>query len=160
MMKILPWMYNHDIIANITPEYRYDGKESFEAWQKKAKDKLRELLGMKNLRPSEDTHFTIEHVKETDEYTEYRFTLESEVGYIFPSVMRVPKGIEGLLVAGRCISGTHEAMASYRVTGPCAQMGEAAGYACAQSAKTGTSLRKVDVSEIKNHLYDYECSQA
>ena len=44
MMKVLPWMYNHDIIAGIKPEYRYDGKESFEAWQKKAKDKLRELL--------------------------------------------------------------------------------------------------------------------
>lgn len=79
--------------------------------------------------------------------------------YEIPYRALIPKGIEGLLVAGRCISGTHEAMASYRVTGPCAQMGEAAGYACAQSAKTGTPLRKVDVSEIKNHLYDYEKSQ-
>ena len=79
--------------------------------------------------------------------------------YEIPYRCLIPKGIEGLLVAGRSISGTHEAMASYRVTGPCAQMGEAAGYACAQSAKTGTPLREVDMSEITEHLYDWEKSQ-
>jgi hypothetical protein len=35
--------------------------------------------------------------------------------YDIPYGCLLPRGIEGLLVAGRCISGSHEAMASYRV---------------------------------------------
>lgn len=105
MMKVLPWMYNHDIIAAITPSMRYDGSVPFPEWQKTAREKLSELLGMKNLNKAEDTHFTIEYVKEEEEYTEYRFTLESEAGYTFPSVMRVPKGIEGKAAVVICLQG-------------------------------------------------------
>ncbi|MBQ8320892.1 MAG: hypothetical protein IJX92_00825 [Clostridia bacterium] len=104
-MKVLPWMYNHKIIEEISPEMRYDGKESFDAWQKRAKVKLGELLGMKNIKKTDDTHFTIEYVKDAEDYTEYRFTLESEVGYVFPSVMRVPKGIEGKMPVMICLQG-------------------------------------------------------
>ena len=43
--------------------------------------------------------------------------------------------IDGLLVAGRCISGTHRAHASYRVMSICLAMGQAAGVAAALSAK-------------------------
>ena len=56
----------------------------------------------------------------------------------------VPKGYKGIVVAGRCISGTREAMASYRVTGNCAQMGENAGYYIAESIKRG-----VDILDVK-----------
>jgi hypothetical protein len=38
---------------------------------------------------------------------------------------------ENLFVAGRCISCTHEAQASIRVTGTCLATGEAAGKAAA-----------------------------
>ena len=98
-------MYNLEIIENIHPEMRYDGKEDFKAWQAKARAKLAELLGMKNLRKSENNNFNLEYVKEEAEYTEYRFTLESEPGYIFPSVMRVPKGVEGKIPVILCLQG-------------------------------------------------------
>ena len=62
--------------------------------------------------------------------------------YQIPFRCLVPKGADGLLVAGRCISGTHEAMASYRVTGNCCPMGEAAGRAAADFAVRGVPYRK------------------
>ena len=105
MMKVLPWMYNLQIIENIHPEMRYDGKEDFKAWQAKARAKLAELLGMKNLKKSENNNFNLEYVKEEETYTEYRFTLESEPGYVFPSVMRVPKGVEGKIPVILCLQG-------------------------------------------------------
>ena len=98
-------MYNLDIIEKIHPEMRYDGKEDFTAWQKKAREKLAELLGMKNLRPAKNNNFTLEYTKDVDTYTEYRFTLESEVGYVFPCVMRVPKGVSGKIPVILCLQG-------------------------------------------------------
>ncbi|HCS53025.1 MAG TPA: FAD-dependent oxidoreductase, partial [Planctomycetaceae bacterium] len=43
--------------------------------------------------------------------------------------------VDGLLMAGRCISGDFFAHASYRVTGNAVAMGEAAGVAAALSAQ-------------------------
>ncbi len=62
--------------------------------------------------------------------------------YGIPYRCLIPKGIEGLLVAGKTISGTSEAMSSFRVTSNCAAMGEAAGKAAADAA-----LRSVGVRE-------------
>ena len=39
----------------------------------------------------------------------------------------VPKGVDNLLVAGRCISAEHEAQASLRIQQTCMSTGEAAG---------------------------------
>jgi hypothetical protein len=55
----------------------------------------------------------------------------------------IPKGYSGIVVAGRCISGSREAMASYRVTGNCAQMGENAGYYIAEAIKKNVDIRDV-----------------
>lgn len=70
--------------------------------------------------------------------------------YEIPYRCLIPKGLEGLLVAGRCISGTHEAQASYRVTGDCSEMGEAAGIAAAEAALHGIGVRDVDVKRIRS----------
>ena len=69
--------------------------------------------------------------------------------YEIPYRALIPVGLEGLLVAGRCISGTHEAQASYRVTGDCSEMGEAAGLAAAEAALRGVGVREVDVRRIR-----------
>ena len=63
--------------------------------------------------------------------------------YHIPMRSLIPKGYKGIVVAGRCISGSREAMASYRVTGNCAQMGENAGYYIAESIKQGVDLLDV-----------------
>jgi hypothetical protein len=54
--------------------------------------------------------------------------------YDIPYRAMLPAGIEGVLTAGRCISGTHRAHASYRVMAICIAMGEAAGAAAALAA--------------------------
>ncbi|MBM4046115.1 MAG: FAD-dependent oxidoreductase [Planctomycetes bacterium] len=59
--------------------------------------------------------------------------------YEIPYRCLVPQGLENLLVAGRCISGSHEAHASYRVTGTCMAMGQAAGLAAAWAAQDNSS---------------------
>lgn len=72
--------------------------------------------------------------------------------YDIPYRCLIPRTVENLLLAGRCISGTHEAMASFRVMSICMAMGEAAGIAAAISAETGISPRKVAVDDIQKAL--------
>lgn len=50
--------------------------------------------------------------------------------YDIPFETLVPQAIPRLLVAGRCMSAEHEALASARVTAQCFGMGYAAGAAC------------------------------
>ena len=66
----------------------------------------------------------------------------------------LPKSLKGLLFAGRCISGTHEAHASYRVTGTCMAMGQAAGLAAATAADRGVSPDEIDGCELRATLED------
>lgn len=49
--------------------------------------------------------------------------------YDIPFSAMCPKGVINLLTAGRCISGTHKALSSYRVMRICMAMGQAAGAA-------------------------------
>ena len=74
--------------------------------------------------------------------------------YHIPYRALVPRHVEGLLVAGRCISGTHEAHASYRVTGNCVAMGEAAGLAAAWCAAQGIAPRALDGARLRHALED------
>lgn len=63
--------------------------------------------------------------------------------YQIPYRCMIPVELEGLLIAGKTISGSRRAMASYRVTGDCCAMGEAAGKAAAYAAAHGCSVRRV-----------------
>lgn len=64
----------------------------------------------------------------------------------------LPRGIENMLTAGRCISGTHRAHASYRVMNICMAMGEAAGVAAALAVKSGKTPREVGAAEVRRVL--------
>jgi len=72
--------------------------------------------------------------------------------YQIPYRCLVPLKIDNLLVAGRCISGSHEAHASYRVTGDCIAMGQAAGTAAALCVKNGVTPRELDASLLRHTL--------
>ncbi len=72
--------------------------------------------------------------------------------YDLPYRCFTPKGIENLYTAGRCISGTHRAHASYRVMSICMAMGEAVGVAAAMCSEKGCTPRALDVKELQNRL--------
>lgn len=68
--------------------------------------------------------------------------------YHIPYRSLVPLKVEKLLVAGRCISGSYEAHASYRVTGDCVAMGQAAGVAAAIAVKNTIPPRNIDTRDL------------
>ena len=69
--------------------------------------------------------------------------------YQIPYRCLIPKGMNNLLVAGRCISSTHEAQASYRIMPYCAELGQAAGTAVSVAVKNGTNVRNVNIGEVQ-----------
>lgn len=72
--------------------------------------------------------------------------------YEIPYRCLIPKGMNNLLTAGRCISSTHEAQASYRIMPFCAELGQAAGTAAAAAKNSGTNMRNVDVKKVQRIL--------
>ena len=69
--------------------------------------------------------------------------------YEIPYRCLVPKDCDNLLVAGRCISSTHEAQASYRIMPFCAELGQAAGAAVSVAKEDGVLLRDVNVEKVR-----------
>jgi hypothetical protein len=69
--------------------------------------------------------------------------------YGIPYRCLLPRGKENLLVACRGASFSHLAGSSCRLSRTMIALGHAAGLAAAQSAKSGVSLRKVDVAAIQ-----------
>jgi hypothetical protein len=72
--------------------------------------------------------------------------------YDIPLRCLVPRGVEQLLVAGRCISGTHEAHSSYRVMPVAMATGQAAGVCAAVAARSGRTPREVPFAEVQEEL--------
>lgn len=64
----------------------------------------------------------------------------------------LPKGIDNLLVAGRCISATHMAHGATRNMAPCLVSGEAAGVAAALSAQQNVSAPQLDIHTLQREL--------
>jgi hypothetical protein len=69
--------------------------------------------------------------------------------YDIPFRALIAKDVDGLMMAGRCISGDFIAHASYRVTGNAVAMGEAAGAAAAVAAQTKRLPHDVPWNEVK-----------
>ncbi len=70
--------------------------------------------------------------------------------YTIPYGCILPKNVEGLLLSGRNISGSHMAHSNFRIMSVCIALGEAAGVAAALSVKQNKKLRDLDVKEIQN----------
>jgi len=73
-------------------------------------------------------------------------------GYAIPYRCLLPKGVEGLLVAGRCLSVDSGAFASTRNTPVCALSAQAAGIAAARSALQNMTPRQLPVAEVQSAL--------
>jgi hypothetical protein len=72
--------------------------------------------------------------------------------YGIPYRCLLPQLVEGLLVAGRCFSATHDAHASARSMGTCMSMGQAAGTAAALAAAAGGVPGGLDAGRLREHL--------
>ena len=68
--------------------------------------------------------------------------------YQIPLRSLIARDVNGLMMAGRCISGDFYAHASYRVTGNAVPMGEAAGKCAAWAAKNNLMPHQVKYEEI------------
>lgn len=75
--------------------------------------------------------------------------------YEIPYRCLVPKGIDNLLVAGRCVSSTQAGHGAIRIMPSCVAMGEAAGTAAAISMDSGCSLREISTGFLKERLRKY-----
>lgn len=72
--------------------------------------------------------------------------------YDIPLRSLLPKNLDHILVAGRCISGTHLAHSSYRVMPVCMATGQAAGVCASLAVKTDATTRDIDVQDIQQEL--------
>ena len=72
--------------------------------------------------------------------------------YQIPYRCLLPKAMDNLLVAGRCISSTHEAQASYRIMPFCCELGQAAGTAAALAIQADTDPRDISIARLQEIL--------
>jgi len=72
--------------------------------------------------------------------------------YDIPLRALIAKDVDGLMMAGRCMSGDFIAHASYRVTGNSVATGEAAGVIAAIAAATNRMPHEVEWKEAANRI--------
>lgn len=89
--------------------------------------------------------------REKDYYAR-TYPREGLTGCEVPYRCLLPRGVEGLLTSGRCISVTGLTQNAIRVMAPCMSIGQAAGTAAAVSAKKGIMPREIDGGELRRLL--------
>ncbi|MBQ8410072.1 MAG: hypothetical protein IJY39_14540 [Clostridia bacterium] len=94
----LPLEHHYRLIKDHTPEMRWDGKEDFNQWKSRAKEKLFDLLGIAEI---EKFACPVEVEIEFDRYAEdldareIRFRFRSEENVTIPCHLCIPKSAEG-----------------------------------------------------------------
>jgi hypothetical protein len=82
----------------------------------------------------------------------WKFLEKEDDYYTIPVRCLIPRGVENLLVAGRCLSASHVAHASARVIGPAFAMGEAAGVLAGQSVASNTVPKEISPEKVQKEL--------
>lgn len=98
-----------EVFRQREPALRYGGEQPVAAWQHTARAKLYELLGLDQMLPC-DPDFAIEETVETEEYTQHRFSFQSEPGYYVPCYIRLPKGVIDPVPPMICLQGHSKGM--------------------------------------------------
>ncbi len=115
-----------NITENIKPAMAYDGGD-FCQWQQKARQKLTRLLGLPFKKC--DDLFSIEYKEKRPEFTEIRFTFQSEEGYFVPCHLLIPDNAKLPLPVVICLQG--------HTTGMHISMGRAIYRKDEEDVKTG-----------------------
>ncbi len=76
--------------------------------------------------------------------------LEVEIPYR----ILLPKGLEGILVAGKAISATHDALPAIRMQADLENLGGVVALAAAQAIREGVTPRHIDVAVLQRRLVD------
>jgi hypothetical protein len=72
--------------------------------------------------------------------------------YTIPLRSLIARDVDGLLMAGKCLSATHEAVASTRVIPICMGQGQAVGTAAAIAVKHRKSVRDLSIATLQDTL--------
>jgi hypothetical protein len=78
--------------------------------------------------------------------------IEGDGAYDIPYRCLVAERITNLLAVGRCISTSHEALATTRLTPSCMATGQAAGTTAALACAQGVSPAQLDVRVLQREL--------
>lgn len=147
-------------------------KENSKAFEKSTVISIATEIGVRESRKLKGVHIlTVDELKNLTDFEDsialgnYDIDIHNPIGegtshyyfkkgdfYKIPYRCLLPKEYDNLLVAGRCISATHEAQASIRIMAICTCLGEAAGTAAALSFKTGSNAHTVDIKALQNKL--------
>ena len=98
------------------------------------------------LRPGKDTYE--QHRREFDDELRYK----KGESYGIPYRILIPKGLDNVLVAGRCVSADRMVHGSIRVMPGCFITGQAAGVAAAMACSAGGQTRQVDPRQLQQRL--------
>ena len=98
------------------------------------------------VRPGRDTYE--QHRREFDETMRY----QKGESYGIPYRVLLPRTLENLFVAGRCVSADRMVHGSIRVMPACFITGQAAGVAAAMTAEQGQTPRQIDVAGLQKRL--------
>jgi hypothetical protein len=90
------------------------------------------------------------YAKFLEEWQNLRYKAGETYGLPYRSL--VPRGLDNLLVAGRCISADRYMQSSLRVMPCCYITGQAAGLAAAMAAGGKGDARRVDVKDLQKRL--------
>lgn len=147
-------------------------KENSKAFEKSAVISMATHIGVRESRKLKGVHIlTAEEIKNCVSFEDtialgnYEIDIHNPAGtgtelyyfkpnefYQIPYRSLLPKEYDNLLVAGRCLSATHEAHSAVRILPICACLGEAAGTAIALAKDTGTDAHSIDVKILRERL--------
>jgi len=82
----------------------------------------------------------------------YNLRYQAGESYGIPYRALVVKGLDNLLMAGRCVSSDRYMQSSIRVMPACYIMGQAAGMAAAVALSTNQTIRSLDISLLQKNL--------
>ena len=83
------------------------------------------------------------------------WALEEGIVPTIPRGAMLPEGVDGVIVAGRCIAGDRLANSAYRVQATCMATGQAAGAMAALAAQRGCGAEELPMADVHDVLRDH-----
>ncbi len=104
-------LINNDIVHEILfkeqdKKLAFDENNDYQKWKGQVRDKYMELLGLDNIAKNAcEIKVEIEECVETEEYTRYRYTFESEKGCFVPCYLLIPREKKEKYPVCVCVQG-------------------------------------------------------